>query len=214
MGFRGDGALTKQVQLLMGAMSLSAIIDPGAQSISMQLIPFVAMRDFHALRRGTDASFDVTSDQRRVSVRQGQHTLHLSCDQESWSPGADWWRGHYYAIDADRGQDHIEDLYQPGRFTFEITQPTTITLWASTDPIETINWDGELRKHTTAAGSMTVRRLTRAANDFIVARKNPDGSGLDRHRRPSLVADWGREITIALPGPFRPQAGSTRPATC
>src|SRR5262245_2647112 len=72
--------ITKQVQLLMGrnVTGIRYIVDPGSvKSIAMLLIPFVALRDFHALRRGTDARFEVKSEPPRVSVRDGQHTLHL-----------------------------------------------------------------------------------------------------------------------------------------
>jgi predicted glycogen debranching enzyme len=201
--------VTKQVQMLTGrnVTGIRYVIDPGGvKSISMQLIPFVALRDFHALRHGTDAHFDVMSEQHRVSVRQDQHKVHLRCDEGTWSSGADWWRGHHYAIDADRGQDHVEDLYQPGRFAFEITQPTTVTLWASTEPIENIDWDAELQKRPRTQNRSkpaTTSKLMRAANDFIVSRKNPDGSvGSTVIAGYPWFADWGRDTMISLPGLF------------
>jgi predicted glycogen debranching enzyme len=214
--------ITKQVQLLSGrnVVGIRYIIDPvGAKIVAMQLIPFIALRDFHALRRGTDASFNVHSEENCVSIRQDKYTLHVTCDHGSWNSASDWWRGHHYAIDADRGQDHIEDLFQAGRFTFEITKPTTITLWASTDPIDSFDWDAELTKGSARGtgfqpvraaehGSQThtsdtLSKLTRAANDFIVARKNPDGSiGSTVIAGYPWFADWGRDTMISLPGLF------------
>jgi predicted glycogen debranching enzyme len=212
--------ITKQVQLLAGRniVGVRYLIDPGAaRSVSMQLIPFVAMRDFHALRRGTDAPFSVHSEHGRVIVREGKHMLHLRCEQARWSQEADWWRGHYYAIDAERGQDHIEDLFQPGRFVIDIAKPAAITVWASTDPVESMDWDAELSKRegratrtstalspgSGAAVSPVAQKLIRAADDFIVARKNPDGSiGSTVIAGYPWFADWGRDTMISLPGLF------------
>jgi predicted glycogen debranching enzyme len=138
-------------------------------------------------------------------VKEGKYTLNLRCDDGKWIDGRDWWRGHYYAVDAERGQDHIEDLFQPGRFAFEITKPITITLWASTDSIEPLDWDAEQNRCIVWDNKLpsTSQALHRAAADFIVDRKNPDGStGSTVIAGYPWFADWGRDTMISLPGLF------------
>lgn len=201
--------IIKQVMLLRGGnvVGIRYVVDPGQkQSIQLELLPFVAMRDFHALRHGTGGDFEIGVHGQELRVRHAGHTLHLQSDGAAVSNARDWWRGHYYAIDDERGQDHIEDLLNPGRFKFEFTQPTTVTLWASLEAVEKPDWKQELDKHqsTTASGaalSPTLQKLHRAARDFVVARNTPDGSpGTTILAGYPWFADWGRDSMIALPG--------------
>ena len=206
--FDVDGVkIVKQVQLLQGrnVVGVRYNVDPGThQHVAMQFLAFVAMRDFHSIRRGTDGLFKVESDTHSARVEHGSNTLHLRCDEASFKQDKDWWRGHYYAIEAERGQDNIEDLYQPGRFNVEITKPTTITIWASMEKLDTLpDWDAELKKHPSNGEIQndTIRKLHRAANDFIVARRCPDGSmGSTVIAGYPWFADWGRDTMISLPG--------------
>src|SRR5439155_7092498 len=83
-----------------------------------------------------------------------------------------------------------------------------VTLWAATEPRDMPDWDAELARRaevtrTTgiAGASLMVRRLLRAANDFVVARKAPDGSpGTTVIAGYPWFSDWGRDTMIALPG--------------
>lgn len=204
-----EGAtVQKQLLLLQGrnTIALRYAINPGPHKrLKLQLIPFVAMRDFHALRHGTHGEFFIDSQEKQARISHGGNTLHLHCDAGRFTQGQDWWRGHFYAIDAERGQDHTEDLFVPGRFTVETDKPTTITLLASLDPVESIDWDAEIGKqratHGVAAKSPVIEKLSRAANDFVVARKNPDNSdGTTIIAGYPWFADWGRDTMIALPG--------------
>lgn len=212
--FQVEGAkITKQVMLFWkkNVTAIRYIVDPGShKQVSLGLIPFIALRDFHGLRRGTDAMFNVQSEQNQVSVGEFQNTVYVRCDSGSFAAQSDWWRGHFYAIEAERGLDNIEDLFCPGRFNIEITKPTTITLWASMEPIASIDWDAELKKREAsipvpASQSITMQKLHRAAADFIVDRKCPDGSmGSTVIAGYPWFADWGRDTMISLPGLFLP----------
>src|SRR5262249_22124023 len=143
--------------------------------------PFLAMRDFHALRHGTDANFSTEVHGHHVSIRQNNNELKLFCDAGPFVEGRDWWRGHFYAIDAERGQDCMEDLFVPGRFVFQITQPQTVMLVASVGADTAVDWAEELLKRETRrvaapGSSRSIQKLQRAADDYVVARKSPDGS--------------------------------------
>jgi predicted glycogen debranching enzyme len=203
--------LTKQVQLVMGKNIAGVryqVTPPPGKKVTLKLLPFVALRDFHALRHGSDALFTVRADNNRVSVIEGHNAVHIQSDAGRFIEQRDWWHGHLYAIEAERGQDHIEDLFKPGRFVIEISKPTTVTLWASTETIEAVDWDAEVEKRRKAFAapdnaSIAVQRLTRAARDFIVARRCPDGSmGSTVIAGYPWFADWGRDTMISLPGLF------------
>jgi predicted glycogen debranching enzyme len=208
-----DGVvIVKEVQLFMkrNVVAVRYSVDLARrEGLTLQLLPFVALRDFHSLRRGTDAVFQIEADQLHARVTQDEHTLHLQCDSGKFDKGLDWWRGHYYAIEAQRGLDNVEDLMTPGRFVVEINKPTTIRLWASMAAVESIDWDAELKTRATTTAprvenlSPVQQKLHRAANDFIVARKTPDGSmGSTVIAGYPWFADWGRDTMISLPGLF------------
>jgi len=68
------------------------------------------------------------------------------------------------------------------------------------------NWEAEIKRRRDAAGretsaSSSIARLERAANDFIVARKTPDGrDGTSIIAGYPWFADWGRDTFISMPG--------------
>jgi len=192
------------------ALMRYAISPPAGRRVEFRLLPFLAMRDFHSLRRGqTHFSFSETKNGVDVGV-DGQ-IIHLSSGA-AFTNKPDWWFGHTYAIEAERGLDFIEDLYNPGWFSFMIDGPTTINFQASLDdnPLE---WESELayrrhaleethsREHAQKLQSPILRRLVHAANDFVVARKAPDGTdGSTVIAGYPWFADWGRDTMISLPG--------------
>jgi predicted glycogen debranching enzyme len=193
------------------AAMLRYIVEPPAgKKVEFRLLPFVAMRDYHSLRRGTE-NFDLASEHSSVSISGGGHKLYLNSDPGAWVAKPDWWFGHTYAIEAERGLDHTEDLFNPGWFTFPVDSRTIIQFQASVSE-ERLDWERELaeRRRATASyqtvkvkklDSPTLQRLSRAANDFVVARKAPDGSdGSTVIAGYPWFADWGRDTMISLPG--------------
>jgi predicted glycogen debranching enzyme len=179
---------------------------PEGRSIEFRLLPFLAMRDFHSLRRGT-ANFEVgETPGGGLALGSDGHRLHLTCDGASFFPKPDWWFGHTYAIEAYRGLDCTEDLFNPGWFTAQITNQTTLTFSANLSD-EKLDWETEVAARRRAAcgekkfETATLRRLAHAANDFIVARKAPDGQdGYTIIAGYPWFSDWGRDTMISLPG--------------
>src|SRR5580658_2653327 len=190
-------------------------IDPApGHPVEFRLLPFLAMRDYHALRRGV-APFDVKalpSEQpgATISVSAEGNSIQLVGDLGSFHMQPDWWTNHYYAIEAARGMDSLEDLFTPGWFALRIDKKITFTLWAAAghEPRKLI-WEGELSQRRSSIANACratpktplMNRLFRAANDFIVARKSPDGSdGSTVIAGYPWFADWGRDTMISLPG--------------
>jgi glycogen debranching enzyme len=203
---------------------------PAGKKWKLSLLPFVSMRDFHSEQHGTDRQFGLMSSGPSAAVAAEHQTLHLFAEGAVFVRQPDWWFGQYYALENERGQDDTEDLFTPGRFVLEGTGPWSTTLWAALDPIAGMDWDREIAKRSGAiaaathsvagvadAGrpgsttpatdrpsgvpSLTARRLVRAASDFIIARKKPDGSpGTSVIAGYPWFADWGRDTMISLPG--------------
>jgi len=235
---------------------------PGVQERQMrlELMPFTGLRDFHSLRRA-GGHFEFHARERGVRVVDWGLSLNVAADSGAFVVQPDWWYGHTYPIEAERGQDCTEDLFTPGRFVVESTGPgrtLAITLWLSNEEIEPGDWDAELRRlvgrrvavpapvdpsqakagatvpklaapkpapaHSTdstgstsspqassprassgqaqkGVATATLARLFRAADDFLVCRKSPDGSdGTSVVAGYPWFADWGRDTFISLPG--------------
>jgi predicted glycogen debranching enzyme len=179
------------------------------RAVELKLLPFVSMRDFHALRQASTANFQVDCDAWKLSVREGEHVLHLRTEAGQFERRSDWWYGHTYQIETERGQDDTEDLYVPGILSHKMTGGGTLTLWAGLDKDgqEMIEWEPEARERPEAMGlpgkepTPVMRRLFHAANDFVVERKRPDGRpGTTIIAGYPWFADWGRDTMISLPG--------------
>jgi predicted glycogen debranching enzyme len=173
--------------------------------------------------------FDIESTGERhvqVSTHSHRHCTHVWTDKGRYIEADDWWYGHKYRIETDRGLDDTEDLFTPGRFVVDIAGPTTVTLWTGLEAVSQ-DWDEELRRRRAATAaacsvpenvrasegppaelcepgrspSPVLNRLARAANDFVVYRRAPDGSdGTSVIAGYPWFADWGRDTFIALPG--------------
>jgi glycogen debranching enzyme len=241
------------------------------RDVELRVFPFFALRDFHALRRaaGYDMATKVSDDKRSIAVTADDLTAHVVAEgdgQPEFVSGPNWWYGHFYQIENDRGQDDTEDLFNPGRFTLKFRGSATLTIWASLQPGSPPIWEDELirRKEAVEAACKvggaappasapasapkpspqgapslapaapnrrtasfdltsrapdaaseggefdpcnpspgTMQKLLRAANDFVVYRKTPDGhDGATVIAGYPWFADWGRDTMIALPGLF------------
>lgn len=204
--------ITKELQLCW-KKNISAVrytIEPGGRGFSLELMPFCSLRDFHSLRRFDGSSFDSTVNPRGVTVTEGSNSMSIYSDVGRFIPKPEWWYGHVYPIEAERGQDDLEDLWCPGRFTISAKATTTITLWFGPELTDPGDWDGELRRRTMEISSLctrpacpspVVQRLVRAANDFVVDRQSPDGKpGSTVIAGYPWFGDWGRDTMISLPG--------------
>ncbi|QOV87766.1 amylo-alpha-1,6-glucosidase [Humisphaera borealis] len=190
-------------------------IDPKrSRHVRMELAPFTPLRDFHGSRHRNGVNFQTTvggaDGKPRVGVSDAGGSVSLVSDAGAFEEYHDWWYGHVFPIESDRGLDDNEDLFTPGRFVIEGDGKQQITLWASTTPIDVPDWDAEKALLARSRGdwsipgqvtTKTVRRLVRGADDFVVARKGPDGAeGTTIIAGYPWFADWGRDTFISLPG--------------
>lgn len=201
---------------------------PGRE-VELSLLPFVNLRDFHGTRRANSARFNVrASDRTAIIDAGGEHAVHVQSDGGAFVHDEGWWYDHTYAIEAQRGMDDTEDLFSPGRFVLSVKGSGTITIWAALESPALHDWDAERRRRREAVAAACampenlapppargllpampdcapvtppIRKLARAANDFVVSRKTPDGTpGTSIVAGYPWFADWGRDTFISLPG--------------
>lgn len=185
-----------------------------SRHLRLELAPFTPLRDFHGSRHRNGANFTTAvggaDDRPRVRVEDAGGSLAVVADGGRFEKAEDWWYGHVFPIESDRGLDDSEDLFTPGQFVIEGDGKLQITLWASPTTIDLPDWDHEKALVQKSRGdwslpgrstSPTLRRLVRAADDFVVSRKSPDGAeGTTIIAGYPWFADWGRDTFIALPG--------------
>ncbi len=205
-----DTRLRKTIVAIDGENTTVVVYElvEGAGPVTLGLQPFVAGRDYHALRRAEDAvpSTVVEGSRIRVSPFAEGTLLHLSVPGGEFEARAEWWHDFEYARERERGFDFREDLWTPGVIRVHLTPGERVAVIASTtDPT---GRDGEelvrgeharrealldrlpLRDHVTVP-------LSLAADQFLVRR----GDGMR-----TVIAgyhwfgDWGRDTLIALPG--------------
>jgi predicted glycogen debranching enzyme len=183
-------------------------IDPCGRDVRMDLLPFVALRDFHALNRGKHARTIIRADATGCEVFDGTQSVFVRCDAGRFVKGEDWWMDHVLPVETERGQDDREDLLLPGRWQIEFDRPITLHVTISLSPVEPVDFDAELARRRLALPAVsgvsdTVGRLVNSANDFVVARRKPSGEpGVTVIAGYPWFADWGRDTMICLPGLF------------
>ena len=213
--YRVENATVEKELLLCSGRNLSGVrytVHPGRRSVRLELLPFVAMRDFHALRHGTDVRFQMHSWGKHVTITDSALFLQLMSDRANWVEQPYWWYGHVYPVERFRGLDHIEELWNPGRFVLEVkAQPQSLVIWASSEPVDMPDWETQLARRQEAAeaarrglpsgSSQSMEKLYDAADAFVVEKSIPgEGRGKTIIAGYPWFLDWGRDTMIAIPG--------------
>jgi predicted glycogen debranching enzyme len=220
-----DGVkILKEIQMpwMKNITAVRYTVESGNRPFRLSLSPFVSLRDFHALRQADQAAFRISAGERTVTVGEGPYEVTISSDAGSFEQQPDWWYGHVYPVETERGQDDSEDLYTPGRFVLQGQGTASITLWIGLENAGLGDWNTELHRRQDAvmaacrdpenvragdphpacmSNSPVIQQLFRASDDFIVRRKLPDGGdGTSVIAGYPWFADWGRDTMISLPG--------------
>jgi predicted glycogen debranching enzyme len=202
--FDVEGVSVEKELKLFWKKNITAVrytIDPGGRPFKLMLQPFTALRDFHWLRNAGSAQFRMESAERGVIVGEGANELTIVADAGTFQAEPNWWYGHVYPVDSERGQEDQEDLYTPGIFVLQGNKKMTLTLWMALEPITPGDWDGGAARPARLNNSPLIEKLARAANDFVVYRKSPDGkAGTTVIAGYPWFSDWGRDTMISLPG--------------
>ncbi len=223
-------ALTRECVLYAGVNALGiryrlARTRPG-EAVTFSARPLVSLRDFHELiHRAHADNIRTALTGSGVELERDGHAFWIESrgDHAAFRPDHQWWHNFFYREDAARGQSSTEDLFCPGVFEAKLPRDRnelTIDLVAwmgnrAARPEASI--DDELAARQARRLGHTARLelsrlppadrepaaiLARAADDFIVARRDAAGAltGVSTIAGYPWFSDWGRDTFISLPG--------------
>ena len=170
--------------------------------------PYLSGRDVHALHYENDTlRTDSRVAGRRVTWQPyGDLPPVIALANGDYVAEPVWYRQFQYDEERARGQDFVEDLLAPGRFSFSLDSRAVLALAAGSGAGSSVaspllNTSPE-RCWAAVEASERQRRaafptiLHRAADDFIVAR----GGGKTIIAGYPWFSDWGRDTFIAIRG--------------
>ena len=214
--FRVGGlTVTKEIILAEAANAVAVRYSLWGGSGLLRVRPFVALRDFHNLRKAREPNlmtFELTDGGAVVNDRmRPAGPLYLAARNASFEPGPQWWYRFHYRVDLSRGQDADEDLYCPGCFVMPLADGIPAQFTASLSDPRQVDFDDTARRRRRHVQELAAglgddadelsRHLAVASDAFVVRRHFPN-------LPPSWTilagyhwfADWGRDAFIALPG--------------
>jgi glycogen debranching enzyme len=135
--------LTKTVFMVHGAnttvVEYQLMAAGSAAPVTLELRPLVAFRDYHALTHengALDPHVEIQSSVCSVRPYPDLPPLHLSHGDGRVMRTGEWYRRFEYDQERARGLDFVEDLFNPCVMRFELGVGATVTILASTEPID------------------------------------------------------------------------------
>lgn len=176
------------------------------RTVTLEVRPFIAFRDFHQLRTSTEdleTHFDIEDGMVSMQPSAQFPRLFLNSNASSIERTGYWYRNFEYLIERERGFDSTENLFQPCTLTFELAAPATViatTQKKAADVAKVLEKAEVKRRSRLIARSGRKDDLSRllvaAADQFIVDRADGKTVIAGYH----WFSDWGRDTMIALPG--------------
>ncbi len=192
----------------------------GDEPITLTIRLFTALRDFHALERGSDETRPAVAlhdaGHATVSSPRDAPPLHLFCGGgAAFEPRDEWYWNYVYREERARALDYVEDLYHPLDCAAAIAPGESACLIASVEPLERIERDAEraLNEESARAAALVEHaaidpsadpfgaQLVIAADQCLVERTLAEGEeSLTVIAGYPWFGDWGRDTMISLPG--------------
>jgi predicted glycogen debranching enzyme len=176
--------------------------------LQLEIHPLIAFRDYHGLsHENSNLNPAVTQEPGIARIRPygDLPELRFAHNAIAVDPQAFWYRKFQYTVEAERGLDSSEDLFNPLTFRFQFSPGQNATVIASLEPLQVqdapkLERDeiGRRQKITTSAAGTEpfAAQLALAADQFLVRRAN----GFTVIAGYPWFTDWGRDTMIALPG--------------
>ncbi|MFB3925768.1 MAG: amylo-alpha-1,6-glucosidase [Syntrophales bacterium] len=185
---------------------------------TLRVKPFIAFRNFHQLTR-ENLDLHVRTYKARngfkIQPYDGMPPLFVQAGSRcSFFPSPVWYRNFEYIVEAERGFDYREDLFQPGVFEIPLKEGTSVIFSASLREYKGSlknKWAGEKTRRekddariTSALSSVKdpgdremMGNLIKAGRHFVI-RSLSGGPGIIAGYHWFYM--WGRDALIALPG--------------
>jgi len=185
-----------------------------SQPIGLELVPLCTYRDHHALTQGGgwQLSLSPIPTGVRIDAFSGARSYFLLANSASFEAGGQWYWRFRYRKEAERGLEHLEDLYAVGTFRVILAPGDLATIAVSLEPDINLQGDRALDLEMERRRSLLhqsdleeaptwLKQLVLAADQFLVSSPLPSGS-----RGKAIIAgypwfeEWGRDACISLPG--------------
>jgi predicted glycogen debranching enzyme len=178
------------------------------QKIRLKVRPLISCKDYHTIIRRGDLPATGYKIQDGVIEMQPDPSIDavifFSHNAASVIPTGYWYENFQYLIEAERGFDYSEDLYQPFEMEFDFRRDVSVII--STGRSIEAAAAAELEKSEINRRKKILQRsglqtefeksLVLAADQFIVAR----GNGNTIIAGYPWFSDWGRDTMISLSG--------------
>lgn len=173
----------------------------------MELLPLMAARGYHTLaHEGPQMHWDAGFE-KEVFHNQpdGDQHLYIKVPEATYRHSPRWFNNFTYQVEAYRGLDYSEDLFNHGVFTLSLKKGDTVGIIISTnDPVQKDAFillaNEKLRREAllnNQSADETMRSLLLAADQFIVKRDETLKTVIAGYH---WFTDWGRDTMISLPG--------------
>lgn len=176
------------------------------RTIMLELRPLIAFTDYHHLRRETDelrGEFETADGVVTMQPLDELPEVHFAHNGTKIEKTGYWYRNFHYGIEAERGFDSNEDLFQPFAIRYDLKVGADMIVSTSKAKASDASKleKAEVKRRNKLIGQAGVendlaRRLVLAADQFIVKR----GNGHTIIAGYPWFSDWGRDTMIALPG--------------
>ncbi|MCO5124677.1 MAG: amylo-alpha-1,6-glucosidase [Rhizobacter sp.] len=182
-----------------GSVVLAWRLEGGAGAASLSVRPLLSGRDYHALmHENASFSFDARASAGNATWRPYAGlpaVAGLSNGRYVHEP--QWFRNFFYAEEAARGLDAIEDLASPGGFHFDLGTSEAVLVLRAGDGIavDAAALSQRMRR-IEAARRRRLPSIDRAAEAYVVRR----GQGHTLIAGFPWFTDWGRDTFIAMRG--------------
>jgi glycogen debranching enzyme, archaeal type, putative len=209
----GDTVLVKRVFMARGknTVYVTYMLREAPSNATLTLTPLVCWKEYHAEMHPW-TGFPVAQEQEvagwSLQATPDAPTLRLIAPGAKWTPAGWWHEQIIHDREAERGQDHVEDLYCPAVATMTLRVGQTVALIGTIEPDEPA--DDTLALAEIIAHEKALREAARVPEEDLVGRALVECADAFVVRAPGVrttllagfpwFTDWGRDTFIALPG--------------
>ncbi len=175
----------------------------------LELLPLVAGRDFHSVKRANgDFQTDVSLEDQVLHMKPYADSpdLYVNIGRASFKAEPNWYYNFEYLAEMKRRLDAHEDLFTPGKIGLEIKKGDRFGFIVSSSPQAGRDAWSLFEKETLRRKKLVkhlpekrepARRLALAVDQFLVQQSSGRSTLVAGY---PWFADWGRDTFIALPG--------------